>query len=251
MRNYSAELEKRVQWIRNVLKQSKAEGIVFGNSGGKDSALVGILCKAACENTLGVMMPCCSRQNYESDLQDALQLAKQFAIETQTIDLSELKRQTERALRLPPTDRSRLALTNVNPRLRMTVLYALAQSRNALVAGTGNRSERVMGYFTKWGDGACDFNPIADLTASEVQAFLKHLGAPRHIWEKAPSAGLYDGQTDEADLGLTYRELDTYLTEGTGTDELKARVLQTYKRTQHKREMPRLFASDELPQQNS
>lgn len=98
----------------------------------------------------------------------------------------------------------------------MITLYTIAQSENRLVAGTGNRSEIYMGYFTKWGDGAYDLNPIADLTASEIFEYLKYFNAPTNIVTKAPSAGLFEGQTDEADMGVTYAAIDRYLTEGTG-----------------------------------
>ena len=92
-----------------------------------------------------------------------------------------------------------------------------------------------MGYFTKWGDGACDFNPIADLTATEVLDFLRWLGAPKSIIEKAPSAGLFDGQTDEKEMGVTYRAIDEYLTEGTASDEDLAIIERYHRRSEHKR----------------
>ena len=117
----------------------------------------------------------------------------------------------------------------------MTTLYTIAAAEGRLVAGTGNRSEAYMGYFTKWGDGACDFNPIADLTATEVLDFLRWLGAPRSIIEKAPSAGLFDGQTDEKEMGVTYRAIDEYLTEGIATDEDLAIIERYHSRSEHKR----------------
>ena len=106
------------------------------------------------------------------------------------------------------------ASANIAPRLRMITLYTIAASENRIVAGTGNRSEAYMGYFTKWGDGAYDFNPIADLTATEVFEFLRYLKAPSSIIEKAPSAGLFEGQTDEKEMGVTYKAIDKYITEG-------------------------------------
>lgn len=93
----------------------------------------------------------------------------------------------------------------------MLTLYAVAASENRLVCGTGNRSESYVGYFTKWGDGAYDMNPIADLTVTEIYEFLRFLDAPSRIIEKAPSAGLFDGQTDESEMGMTYAELDKYI----------------------------------------
>ena len=95
-----------------------------------------------------------------------------------------------------------------------------------------------MGYFTKWGDGAFDFNPIADLTVTEIYEFLRYLGAPSRIIEKAPSAGLYEGQTDEQEMGVTYAAIDTYLTQGTGKPEDIAIIERAHARTAHKRRMP-------------
>jgi len=128
------------------------------------------------------------------------------------------------------------------PRLRMTVLYAISASENRLVAGTGNRSEIYMGYFTKWGDGACDFDPIADLTVTEIYEFLRYLNAPESIISKAPSAGLFEGQTDEAEMGVSYREIDSFLLDGTQPDGDAMQIIEKYHSTsEHKRKMPATF----------
>ena len=208
MRDYSEELKNRVAYIREKLAEAHAEGIVFGNSGGKDSALVGILCKTACRD----------------------------------VDLTAVKNALTDALGRVTTLNSQ-ALTNINPRLRMTTVYAVAAAENRLVAGTGNRSEIYMGYFTKWGDGSFDFNPIADLTVKEVYEFLRFLGAPDAILTKAPSAGLYDGQTDEKEIGVTYASIDRYLLEG-DTDEKDRAVIDRYhSRSEHKRRMPSVYGN--------
>ena len=128
-----------------------------------------------------------------------------------------------------------MAVTNIAPRLRMTTLYAIAAAENRLVAGTGNRSEAYMGYFTKWGDGAHDFNPISDLTVTEVFEFLEYLKAPRCIIDKAPSAGLFDGQTDEDEMGVTYKAIDDFLLYGTVNDKDKAVIDRYHSRSEHKR----------------
>ncbi len=243
MRDYAAELEKRVAFIRGLLDTAGAKGILYGNSGGKDCTLVGILCKRACEQTVGVIMPCQSRRNYEQDTQDALTVAKQYGIETLTVDLSDVK-----ATVLDALDKAcsvtEQASANIAPRLRMTALYAIAQTRGYLVAGTGNRSERFMGYFTKWGDGACDFNPIADLTVTEVYEFLRYLGAPDTVIEKAPSAGLFEGQTDEQEMGVTYAQIDAYILEGQAESALRQRLDRVHAATAHKREMPAVYTAD-------
>ena len=163
MRDYAEETKKRVAFIRERLEESGCRGIVFGNSGGKDSALVGILCKMACDDTLGVLLPCATAQNYGSDTDDALLLAARFGIASRTVDLTETRDAAIRAVEASGIVPNAAAVSNIAPRLRMTALYAVAASEGRLVAGTGNRSELYMGYFTKWGDGAADFNPIADL----------------------------------------------------------------------------------------
>jgi len=233
-RNWQEEYDGRVSWIRELVKTSGVRGLVFGNSGGKDSALVGILCKAACENTVGIIMPCASKRNFGSDAEDGRALALQYGIETRTVDLTAVRAAELEALK-DVTDMTDLAVSNIAPRLRMTTLYAVAAAENRLVAGTGNRSEGYMGYFTKWGDGAYDFNPISDLTATEILAFLAWLGAPRSIIEKAPSAGLFDGQTDEEEMGVTYAAIDRYLTEGTATEKDRAIIERYHARSEHKR----------------
>lgn len=234
MRDYAKEYEGRVAFIRSLVESSHASGIVFGNSGGKDSALVGILCKAACDNTVGIIMPCASKRNFDLDADDGRALAEQYGIETRSIDLTGV-RQAEMDALSGITTLNDAAITNIAPRLRMTTLYAVAASENRLVAGTGNRSEAYMGYFTKWGDGAHDFNPISDLTATEIFEFLEYLKAPRCIIDKAPSAGLFDGQTDEQEMGVTYKAIDEFLLKGTANEADMAVMRRFHERSEHKR----------------
>lgn len=234
MRDYQKEFENRVAFIRQMLAESHASGIVFGNSGGKDSALVGILCKAACDNTVGIIMPCASARNFGMDADDGNALAEQFHIETRTVDLTAVREAELSALSVA-TQINQAALVNIAPRLRMTTLYAIAASENRLVAGTGNRSEAYLGYFTKWGDGAHDFNPISDLTVTEIFAFLEYLKAPRCIIDKAPSAGLFDGQTDEAEMGVTYQAVDRFLETGKADAKDLAVIERYHLRSEHKR----------------
>ena len=234
MRNYKIEFENRVAFIKSVLCESGLKGIVYGNSGGKDSALVGILCKAACENTVGIILPCTSKRNYDEDTADAKEVAEKYNIETRTVDLTPVKEAELKALD-GVTTLNAAALSNIAPRLRMLTLYAIAAAENRLVAGTGNRSEAYVGYFTKWGDGAHDFNPIADLTVTEIYEFLRYLDAPKCVIEKAPSAALFDGQTDETEMGVTYAELDAYLS-GKAIEEEKKKIIERmHKTSEHKR----------------
>lgn len=234
MRNYEIETKERVAFIQNLLKASGARGIVFGNSGGKDSALVGILCKMACDDTVGVLLPCASKRNYGLDADDGRVLAEQFGIETRLVDLTPVREALLGELK-GVTEPTPMALTNIAPRLRMTTLYAIAASEGRLVAGTGNRSEAYVGYFTKWGDGSTDFNPIADLTVTEVYEFLRYLNAPACIIDKAPSAGLFDGQTDEEDMGVTYAQIDAVINGEELPADKAAIIERMHRNSEHKR----------------
>lgn len=245
MRDYKRETEKRVAFIRSAIQNARADGVVFGNSGGKDSALVGILCKKACENVLGVIMPCQSSRNFGEDMADGIKLAEQYGIETVTVDLSSVKSELiERVEQvIPATD---TAKSNIAPRLRMTALYTIAQSRNSLVVGTGNRCEAYVGYFTKWGDGAYDINPISDLTVTEIYEFLAYLNAPENIIKKAPSAGLFEGQTDEREMGVTYRQIEDVVLSGMTEDKTcEEKIKRMHERTEHKRRMPLVYLQED------
>ncbi len=243
-------VESRVEWIRSILASSGAKGIIYGNSGGKDCSLVGILCKMATDNVLGVIMPCQSGQNYGSDRDDALWVGAHFGISQTEVDLSEVKSALLSALgdglengKLSD-NAAHMASININPRLRMTTLYALGQARGYLVAGTGNLDEATLGYFTKWGDGAYDFNPIADLTVGEIYEHLSYLGCPASVINKAPSAGLYPGQTDEQELGVSYAEVDAYLKGGEVSEVTKRKIERAYKASEHKRRLPLAYGRD-------
>ena len=239
MRNWEAEKEKRVAFIRQMLEKTGAKGIVFGNSGGKDSALVAALCSFATKNLLGVIMPCASKRNFGEDKEDGLAVAAKYGVETLIVDLTEVREKLIGSVGIPLESKG--ALSNIAPRLRMTTLYAIGAEKGYLVAGTGNKSERYMGYFTKWGDGACDFNPIADLAATEVFDFLRYLGAPDHVVRKAPSAGLFEGQTDEQEMGVTYAEIDAYLRGEKVSEEAEKIINRYHKSSLHKMTMPPLF----------
>lgn len=240
IRNYQEELEKRVAFIKELLTKAHCTGIVFGNSGGKDSALVGILCKKACDNTVGVIMPCASKRNYTEDTVDGNELAEKFKIETRTVDLTPARNALVEELQ-KITKLSELGLANIGPRLRMNALYAIAAGENRLVAGTGNRSERYMGYFTKWGDGAFDFNPIADLTVTEVYEFLEFLECPESIIKKAPSAALFEGQTDEKEMGISYSDIDKFLFTGEASEHNLEIINRYHSKSAHKRVMPTVY----------
>ncbi|GHU84061.1 NH(3)-dependent NAD(+) synthetase [Clostridia bacterium] len=243
MKDFQSEVAGRVAFLQKALESAGASGFVYGNSGGKDSALVGILCKQACENTVGVTLPCQTRRNFEEDTRDALEVAAQYHIQTRTVDLSAVREALIAAVG-GATRPSPVALANIAPRLRMAALYAIAASENRLVVGTGNRSEAYMGYFTKWGDGAHDINPIADLTVTDIYALLRYLDAPRAILEKAPSAALFEGQTDEGEMGVTYSAIDHFLGTGEASAHDRAIIDSLHARSEHKRQPPIAYAGD-------
>jgi NAD+ synthase len=200
-------MQKRiVNWIRQEVKKAGARGVVLGLSGGVDSSVVAALSVSAVgkNRVLGLLMPCHSQGQ---DRQDAVLVAKILGIRSKTIDLSGIYDTFIRAL---PRGNS-LARANLKPRLRMSALYYFANTLNYLVCGTGNKSELMVGYFTKHGDGATDILPIAGLLKKEVRKLACELGIPSHIITKPPTAGLWSGQTDEGEMGLTYRELDDIL----------------------------------------
>lgn len=244
MRDYKIETEKRIEFIRKAVADSHTNGIIYANSGGKDCTLVGILCKMACDNTIGISLPCQSKRNFGEDMKDAQDASDKFGIEMKVLDLSDIKAMFTDKLG-DITELNNASVSNIAPRLRMITVYAIAAAENRLVAGTGNRSEIYMGYFTKWGDGGCDFNPIADLTVTEVYEFLEYLGAPENIIKKAPSAGLFEGQTDEQEMGVTYAAIDRYILTGEANERDKAIIDRYHSRSGHKRRMPLWYGWEE------
>lgn len=198
--------KKIVNWIRREVSSAGAEGIVMGLSGGIDSCLVAGLAREAVgkNKLLALILPCHSLKN---DLADARVCARHLGIRTRTIDLSPVY---DKFIKTLPSA-GRLTQVNLKPRLRMTVLYYFANKLDYLVCGTGNKSELMAGYFTKHGDGATDILPIGGLLKRQVRALAKAMGLPQKIIDKAPSAGLWSGQTDEGEMGLSYAELDDIL----------------------------------------
>ncbi len=247
----SAQTEVIVEWLRGRLKAAGSSGFAVGLSGGIDSAVVVRLCQMAAPGAVvGVVMPCHSDGRDETD---AMLVANHFKVPVIRVDLAPvfdmMTGTLQQALtklppgisRVIPTDatdiRARVPGANVKPRLRMTTLYFVANSLDYLVVGTGNRSELTIGYFTKYGDGGVDLLPIGNLLKSDVRAAARELGVPSPVIEKAPSAGLWLGQTDEAEMGFTYAELENYLTSGPDavSPALGMRIERLMRASDHKR----------------
>jgi len=215
------------------------QGVVFGLSGGIDSAVVAGLAKRAFPHkALAVCLPCHSNP---LDREHAALTAETFGLEMLTVDLSSAFDQLVSTLALGQQGRPvvpELTLANVKPRLRMTALYYYASIHAYLVLGTSNRSELTIGYFTKYGDGGVDLMPLAGLVKTEVRELAKYLGVPQVIIDKPPTAGLWAGQTDEGEMGLTYRELDEYILIGDAAPHIKERVDSLAATSTHKKRLP-------------
>jgi NAD+ synthase len=239
--------QKLVKWLKDQVAQSGTKGCVFGLSGGLDSSVVGVLCQQAFpDNCLGLLLPCLSN---EDDLQDGQVVAQEFAIPTKLIDLQSVFKEFYSQLAGQPYNpkENNLAIANIKPRLRMISLYYWANKMNYLVIGTGNRSEAAMGYCTKYGDAGVDLLPLASLLKTQVRQLAKELGVPEQIITKPPSAGLWSGQTDEDEMGITYDQLDEIIVgleqnELAGLDpQLVDKVKNKMAMTEHKRCLPPFF----------
>jgi NAD+ synthase len=227
-------------WIAAEVEAAGGAGVVYGLSGGIDSAVVAALAKRAFpHHTLGVIMPCHSDP---ADAEDAHVVAHHFDIPATTVDLGPVYDLLLETLSASSSDlpENRLATANLKPRLRMTTLYAFANELDYRVLGTGNRSEIAVGYFTKFGDGGADFLPLGSLVKGEVRDLARHLGVPERIITKPPSAGLWADQTDEAEMGLTYEELDAYVLTSEASPAVKAKVDAMHAASEHKRALPRI-----------
>lgn len=228
-----------VNWLEQQLAESGCKGYVIGLSGGIDSAVVAVLCKKACPGgTLGVIMPCF---NEERDARDAETVARLFQIPCVTVCLDETYRLLAETLSGKPLgklDHKEISLANLKPRLRMTTLYFFANKYQALVAGTSNRSELTVGYFTKYGDGGADVLPIGNLLKFQVREVAAYLGIPQDIIDRRPSAGLWKGQNDEEELGFTYEELDSYLLTREVPPDIQEKIECLSTRNRHKLRMP-------------
>lgn len=234
------EIERVVAWIQETVQNAGQKGVVVGLSGGVDSAVVACLVKKAFpEDAIGVILPV---KSSTKDSIDARAVAEKCGLHWIEMDLSvphelifdEIKVKLDRDL----NGRAQLTDANLRARLRMSALYGVANSLGYLVAGTDNAAEVLTGYFTKYGDGGVDFLPIANLTKREVYEWAKVLGVPQQILDRAPSAGLWEGQTDEAEMGVTYNDIDDYLEGKAISDAAYDRIEHLHRVTAHKRVMP-------------
>ena len=243
LKNYLKDIEK---FLKNYLESNGMNTYVLGVSGGVDSSL----CAALARNAVGkdklhcLIIPIDSAKE---DIEDALTLVKDLDLKYDIIDASETFHTYLKDFEKCGMSFDRSTLGNLKARMRMSILYAVAQNERGLVIGTDNADERCVGYFTKYGDGACDILPIAHLVKAEVVEASKILGVRTSLAERVPTAGLYEGQTDENEMGVSYKDLDAYVLGKEVNETAKKRIQYLERISEHKRKpipMPEEFKRD-------
>lgn len=229
--NVQEQANKISTWIKLQVKEANAKGVVLGMSGGIDCSTVARLCQEGNVNIHLILMPYGENVNCN----DAMELINKFNFDFHTFNIKPVVDALKISKDKSKYENIQLAEANILPRVRMTYLYQYAQLNNLLVIGTGNLSERTVGYFTKWGDGACDINPLANVTKTEVYLLANYLKIPNCIINKEPSAELWNGQTDEEELGISYEKIDKYIFNGTSGDvEIDKKIQEKNSRNMHK-----------------
>lgn len=240
------EIDKIVGWLQEQVYAANAKGLVVGVSGGIDSAVAAALIKRAFPDaSLGLILPISSNPQDVIDARLVVQTVNLTAVE---LDLTS-EHQSILAKVLDGINNhhpavelnQRMADANLRARLRMCALYTAANALNYLVVGTDNKAEYYTGYFTKYGDGACDLLPLVDFTKGEIYALAQSLGIPEPIIVRQPSAGLWPGQTDEGEMGTTYALIDAFLNGQQIPDPDREIIERMHERSKHKRTLPAAY----------
>lgn len=232
--NLQQYLDVIIKFLQDYLKDNHQDCYVLGISEGVDSSLVAALAKKA----VGKDKLYCYALPIDSlidDENDAVRLAKHLDVNYEVVDLSEAYHSLVNKYESTGVKLDLSTKGNLKARMRMATLYAFAQNKRGLVLGTDNMDERYTGYFTKFGDGGVDLLPIANLTKGEVVEACLLLGIPEDLAKRTPSAGLYQGQTDEKEMGITYKDLDDYLLGKEINEEAKSRIERLHRISEHKR----------------
>lgn len=244
--NHKYVAERLISWLQTQVQVSNSKGLLVGISGGVDSAVVANLIKLACPNSsLGVIIPIHSSK---SSLDDANLLIHQCNIQSITVDLSEehqliLNKSMNaiKKLNLFKDDYLKITDANLRARLRMSTLYSIANNLGYMVVGTDNADETYTGYFTKFGDGAVDIMPLKKILKKDVYEIGKVLGVPETILKKAPSADLWENQTDESEMGVSYESIEKYISGEQVSEKDEKIILSLHKKSEHKRNLPPYF----------
>lgn len=229
-------VDNLVEWLRDSVKEANCKGIVYGLSGGVDSAVIAALSKLAFgDESLAIMMPINS--SFEDEI-DAKLVIDKFKLNAIKVDLS---RTYSEFVEVVEKGDNNMAYANVKPRLRMTTLYYYAQLKGYLVVGTSNKSEFTVGYFTKYGDSGSDLMPLVDFTKKEIFELARYLEIPDKIIQKPPSAGLFEDQTDEDEMGFTYNDLEKYINNEKIDERIEEKINKMVKISEHKRNFAKGF----------
>lgn len=240
LNEYLKEIET---FLKDYLEKTHCETYILGISGGVDSSLCAALARNAVgkDKLLCLIMPIASQK---ADEDDALLLAKELDLNYVIVDGTKIFNSYVETYKSLGQEFDRSTLGNLKARIRMSILYSYAQKYKGLVIGTDNADERYTGYFTKHGDGACDILPIAHLLKGEVVEASKILGLSNRLAERIPTAGLFEGQTDETEMGVSYKDLDAYILGKKVDEKVESRIQYLHKISEHKRvatPMPKEF----------
>jgi NAD+ synthase len=220
--NWQSIEDQTVTFLKNEAANIGVQKVVVGISGGLDSAVVAVLCVKAfgAQNVVGVLMP--SHLSSDSSAEDAIELCNKFDIQYETVEIAPM---VEGYFNNNAKDADPLRIGNLSARMRMAVLYDISARENAIVVGTSNKSEILLGYGTLYGDTACAINPIGQIYKSDEFEFAKHLGVTDAIITKKPSADLWEGQSDEEELGYSYKTMDDVLKRLVDCNDTKADLI--------------------------
>ena len=222
-------------WIKEKVEHAGASGAILGLSGGVDSSVLAVLLRRVFgANMLALIIPCHSDPE---DVFHARLLSEKFDIPSDVIDITKVYDDCMKEASMV-CEISELAKANTKSRLRMVTLYAVGHSKNFLVCGTSNKSEFTIGYFTKYGDSGSDLLPVADLLKREIYELAEYLNIPKEIIEKPPSAGLWKGQTDESEIGLSYAVIDRFIETGEADIAAANKINHMNALSAHKRSVP-------------